>query len=559
MEHDKTTRYYQYLEKLTDEMNDPDHFDRAQFVALLTEISEFFGLSKGVTEFYENVMMEQRGIGEVLIDYDNGHGDVCIVDRRFITKTQAVIRGRLYIAAETPMLPDEDIRRGDLIMRCVLGLVSRNRLIDTVETLMFHDQSGFPNLRAFARFMSHECMNGGISGRTAVHFNLRHFGMINHDIGRAQGDIVMHNYFDLLDETIGETGIICRVGGDNFVMVCENQYVEQVLEILSGYPVPFGNEQRVDVSGYVGVYVLPDGFIWTQIGDIMDKVTAASQAAKRGNHGNIVYFDQKMHDMKENQVRIQALFPLALEKHEFHAFYQPKVDVYTGRIVGAEALCRWFHDGQIVPPGQFIPVLEQNTDICQLDFYMLETACEHLRKWLNEGRNVVRISVNLSRKHLMNVDLLDRLLSIIDRHLIPHEYIEIELTETTTEVEFNSLKRVVSGLQRVGIFTSVDDFGMGYSSLNLIRELPWNVLKIDRCFVPPDDETDTSTTSLMYKHVIAMTQDMGLECITEGVETRRQVDVLRKNHCGIAQGFFFDKPLPVEEFEKRLDQQFYPI
>ena len=212
-----------------------------------------------------------------------------------------------------------------------------------------------------------------------------------------------------------------------------------------------------------------------------------------------------------------------------------------------------------MPPGQFIPVLEQNTDICQLDFYMLETACEHLRKWLNEGRNVVRISVNLSRKHLMNVDLLDRLLSIIDRHLIPHEYIEIELTETTTEVEFNSLKRVVSGLQKVGIFTSVDDFGMGYSSLNLIRELPWNVLKIDRCFVPPDDETDTSTTSLMYKHVIAMTQDMGLECITEGVETRRQVDVLRKNHCGIAQGFFFDKPLPVEEFEKRLDQQFYPI
>ncbi|MBR5116851.1 MAG: EAL domain-containing protein, partial [Lachnospiraceae bacterium] len=130
-------------------------------------------------------------------------------------------------------------------------------------------------------------------------------------------------------------------------------------------------------------------------------------------------------------------------------------------------------------------------------------------------------------------------------------------TETTTDVGFRDLKRIVSGLQQEWICTSVDDFGMGYSSLNLIREVPWNVLKIDRCFLPSDEDEENSPTSLMYKHVVAMARDLGLECVTEGVETAKQVEILKKNHCQVAQGFFYDRPLPVEEFEKRLERPYY--
>ena len=160
---------------------------------------------------------------------------------------------------------------------------------------------------------------------------------------------------------------------------------------------------------------------------------------------------------------------------------------------------------------------------------------------------------------MLNDNLLERIIGIIERYNVPHKYIEIELTETTTDVEFRDLQRVVSGLQQQHIYTSVDDFGMGYSSLNLIRVIPWNVLKVDRSFLPLDNEENSSIRSIMFRHVVAMTKEMGLECIVEGVETRAQLNILKENHCEQAQGFLFDKPLPLAEFEKRLDMKSYSI
>ena len=242
-------------------------------------------------------------------------------------------------------------------------------------------------------------------------------------------------------------------------------------------------------------------------------------------------------------------------------YYQPKVDLQNDfRMAGGEALCRWIKNGEFYSsPGEFIPIFERGYDICTLDFYMLEHVCQDIRRWLDEGKKVVRISVNLSRKHMMDADLLEHIISIIDRYQIPHEFIEIELTETTTDVEFSNLKKVVSSLQQKGIYTSVDDFGMGYSSLNLIRDIPWNVLKVDKSFLPIDDENSESTRGVMFKYVVAMAKDLGLECVAEGVETNQQVKVLRDNNCVFAQGFLFDKPLPLDEFEERIDKRFYNI
>jgi EAL domain-containing protein (putative c-di-GMP-specific phosphodiesterase class I) len=160
---------------------------------------------------------------------------------------------------------------------------------------------------------------------------------------------------------------------------------------------------------------------------------------------------------------------------------------------------------------------------------------------------------------MTNPELLETIIGIIDKYRIPHEYIEIELTETTTDVEFRDLRRVVEGLQQQKICTSVDDFGMGYSSLNLIRVVPWNVLKVDKIFLPLDGESTESTRSVMFKYVVAMAKELGLECIVEGVETPAQLELLRSNNCELAQGYLFDKPLPLDEFEKRLDAKKYPI
>lgn len=157
---------------------------------------------------------------------------------------------------------------------------------------------------------------------------------------------------------------------------------------------------------------------------------------------------------------------------------------------------------------------------------------------------------------MIDIDLTDHILSIINKYNIPHDLIEIELTETASDVMFSDLRRIVSGLQRENVKTAVDDFGVGYSSLNLIRDIPWDVLKIDKSFVP-QTEDDGNVSNVMFRHLISLAQDMGLECVVEGVETDEQLRILKKNNCQIAQGFLFDHPLPVEEFEDRLINKTY--
>ena len=284
----------------------------------------------------------------------------------------------------------------------------------------------------------------------------------------------------------------------------------------------------------------------------------AGNVAKRKVESSIVIYDDRMKAEKDRVKRVQTDFRTALENEEYVVYYQPKVDLETRKLKGAEALCRWIKDGKVIPPIEFIPILEMNMDICDLDFYMLDHVCKDIRRWLDEKREVVRVSVNFSRKHLVDVDLLDHIIDIIDKNKVPHEYIEIELTETTTDVMFRDLKRVVCGLQEQGVWTAVDDFGVGFSSLNLIRDIPWNVLKVDKTFVPKNNEDRNNMMNLMFRHVISLAQDIGLECVIEGVESIDQLEVLKENNCNIVQGYFFDRPLPLEEFEQRIDRIYYP-
>ena len=185
---------------------------------------------------------------------------------------------------------------------------------------------------------------------------------------------------------------------------------------------------------------------------------------------------------------------------------------------------------------------------------MLDHVCRDIRRWLDAGLPVVRISVNLSRKHMVNRNLLADLVAIIDRNRVPHQFIEFEFTETTTDVEFSDLRRIVGGLQQEGFCTAVDDYGMGYSSLNLIKTIPWDVVKIDRS-VLPEGKGDYGKHGSLFKHVVAMGKELGLECLAEGVETESQLQLLKEAGCDIVQGFLFFRPLPVDEFEKKLAAQ----
>jgi len=546
------------LASLTQIVNQPPQIPEIQ--KLLSEISSMYRLSKGVTHFYRNPGEEERGQGETMVSYDLKLPSHPVHTVRFVTRLMSITTMTVYQADDEPPLDDDELSKVDLTMRTTLAFISRNRLQVIAEQLAFFDDMGFSNIRSFFGYINWHSKPGDLNGMAAINYNIRRFSLINEEFGRDVGDTVLLNHYNMVAGMVGKDGIVSRLGGDTFVCICKKEILPAVLDFLTRAEVGFNSRgDNAVVSCYVGAFIIPDGFIAYSPNDIMVKIMSAFQLAKQGSSGNIVYYYDAMVTDREHVKRVQQQFPDALAKGEFHVFYQPKVNTVTGEICGGEALCRWFRHGKIVPPGDFIPILEETSDICRLDFFVLDTVCRNIRRWLDEGRKVVRISVNLSRRHMVNERLLETILEIIERNDVPHKYIEIELTETTTDVEFKDLQRVVCGLQEANICTSVDDFGMGYSSLNLIRVIPWNVLKVDRSFLPLDDEDSTSIRSIMFRHVVAMTKEMGLECIVEGVETEAQLRVLRDNNCEQAQGFLFDKPLPIEEFEKRLDMKKYDI
>ncbi|MBR5421910.1 MAG: EAL domain-containing protein [Lachnospiraceae bacterium] len=555
----KREAYYSLLERMCDCMSSVKDYSRENLVAILAEICELFHLAKGVTEFYTSPSEEAAGKGEILVDYDNGRGEVIAQQIRYVSDSMAVIKGTVYMAAEDMPLSDEDAARVDLILRNLLSFVSRKRLQKTVERFGFYDEEYYPNRRYFFRHLEKLKARGELRGHTAICLNLKHFTAVNNEIGRARADAVMKNYTELLEMAAGTDNVVCRLGGDNFLMTCNSGLIGSVVDILSGIHVRYGKEdnEKIFISASAGVFVIPEGFTMMHPGMVMERCYTALLMAKRGDSDPILFYNEELMQKKDHSVQVQLHFVKALENEDIKVYYQPKVDVLSGKIVGAEALCRWQRGGGIVPPMEFIPILEQSRDICKLDFYVLDHVCADIRRWLDEGKPVVRVSVNLSRKHLTDSNLLTHILKIIDKHEVPHKYIEVELTETTTDVAFRDLTRVVTGLNCEGVYTSVDDFGVGYSSLNLIREIPWNVLKIDRCFLPLDDEPESSVTSVMFKHVVSMAKAIGLECVTEGVETERQVEILKQNDCHIAQGYYFDKPLPKEEFEARMGRSYY--
>jgi EAL domain-containing protein (putative c-di-GMP-specific phosphodiesterase class I) len=558
---DRTIQFYKLYEQLASATANINKAPDVKLIeSLLNQIAALFRLSKGITRFYRNPAEEKSGGGETMISYDTGVEGVPVHSVRFVTRLMSISTMTVYMSPEETPLSEEELRYVDLTMRTALAYVSRNRLQDIAESLAFFDDSGYRNTRSFYYYIEWKNHPGGFDNKVALNYNLRHFSLVNEEIGRENGDRVMKNHYNQVEKLIGNNGIVARLGGDNFVCICDSCDFPELLSFLSEGLVSYDDSGDIlKIRTSIGVFVIPDNFTTTTPIDIMGRIIAAERIAQSGKHGHLIYYDGNLSAQKDKSMRIQQRFQEAITNEEFHVYYQPKVNTANGEISGAEALCRWIRDGEVISPADFIPVLEETNDICKLDFYMLDKVCQDIRKWLDQGRRVVRVSVNLSRKHIMDSRLLDNIIGIIDRNNVPHEYIEIELTETNTDVGFRDLKLVVSGLQSAHIYTSVDDFGMGYSSLNLLRVIPWNVLKVDRSFLPLDDEDADSIRSIMFKHVVTMAKELGLECIVEGVETPAQLCTLRENNCDLAQGYLFDKPLPVDEFVTRLDKRLYEL
>lgn len=547
-------RFYELYEQLLTEMVNFDDLDPLKISELLTKISYMFRLSKGDLRVYKNPQEEREGKGEVFIPFDTHEKSHEILSFRVVTSVLTSATIKVFMADDAEPLSSEELEKVELVMKTTLSFVSRNRFKDVVYELAYHDEFGYPNLRFWNKSMIDVLHSPVFGSKAFIRYNLRHFVLINKEFGRRAGDRALKLHFTGLKNIIGEGGFLGRLGGDNFIGYCDKTVLPAVIEYLTNTRVRIDDNNSVTIKSSAGVFEVGSGFRPDDPGDLMEKLTMSFVFAQNGGKEHIVFFDESLLQGREKQMRVQQMFMDALADEEFVPYYQPKVDVKTGRIVGGEALCRWIHDGKVIPPMEFIPALEQTNDICKLDLYMLEHVCQNQRAWLDGGENrmLVPMSINFSRKHIMNLDLPDTIVSIMDKYQIPHYAIEVELTETTSDVEFSDLRRIVSSLRDKGICVSIDDFGMGFSSLNILKGIPWTTVKIDKGFLPEEGDAEDSEKNIMFKSVVSMSKALGFNCVAEGVETEYQVELMRRNGCDIAQGYYYDKPLPKLEFESRL-------
>ena len=274
------------------------------------------------------------------------------------------------------------------------------------------------------------------------------------------------------------------------------------------------------------------------------RVEQASVACSLGKHQlkrSVVYYDNDLAAMMKRAREITAMFRPAVASHEFTPFFQPKVNMLTGELVGLEALCRWKHDGSYIYPDRFIPVLDRQGLIHDLDMTILDETCAAIRRWLDMGLTPPRVSFNISRKNLFVPDIEHKILDIIQKHGISTDALEIEITETAKEDEIDRLKGFLAILKQNGLQIAIDDFGTGYSSLSLIHSISADVIKIDKSFVSALRLDNKS--GILVETIIQIAERLEMDVIAEGVETADEGRALINMGCCNAQGYYYSRPV----------------
>ena len=378
----------------------------------------------------------------------------------------------------------------------------------------------------------------------AVCFDVNHFHILNERFGTAKVAEILQSIADCLASVFSSSdGVLCRMGEDTFLCYCHHRddYPKILEKISSGC----GIKMRA------GIYASCDKNL-----DIQSRFVRAKIAADKISNAYSVFtstFDETL--LKEELFAEQLLeeFPKALEEKQFRVFFQPKYDIRGDKPVlsSAEALVRWFHPTLgMISPGKFIPLFEGNGLIAQLDEYVWRRTAERIADWKERLGISVPVSVNLSRAEMYDSALVDTFEKITGDTGITPKDIYLEITESAYVSDSNQIVNRVSQLRDHGFFIEMDDFGSGYSSLNMISELPIDALKLDMLFIRNafDKQNDTRMISI----VIDIAEYLGVPVIAEGVETEEQYLALKKLGCAIIQGYYFSKPLPADEFEKLL-------
>lgn len=392
-------------------------------------------------------------------------------------------------------------------------------------------------------------MKDTATGHALISLDVDRFKAVNDMFGYEGGNEVIRKLSDIIKRNIGKNDFFARSSGDLFYIFAEFSDKEELSDLANGIMSDVEYQiTEVKLNLAIGIYIVDDPHLRSRVA--ADRADMARESVKNSKESRFGIFDSSMLEKIRREKKIEDIMEDSLALGEFLVYLQPKVSLgLSNDVVGAEALVRWRHDGKLIPPGDFIPLFERNGFVTKIDYYMFEEVCKLQKKYVSLGYKPKIVSVNMSRLHIHKPGFVAELASMCDKYSIDTKYIEIEITESAAYEDMAVLNEIFREIKSYGFHVSIDDFGTGYSSLNMLKDLPVDVIKIDRSFLT-EDADETENASLIIACVVSLAAGLGISTICEGIETVEQANLLTKLGCDMAQGFYFAKPMPVENYEE---------
>ena len=443
---------------------------------------------------------------------------------------------------------------GSIILLLCINLFNISRSKRRIQDLLYRDElTGLDNINRFYVRAEELLATGKYA---VVYCDIDRFKLINDTFGFEEGDEVLRAFGSILQKSMEDRECCARLSADNFVMLrhykqwetlaADLMHIQAVLNKWRGERgiIPY------EIAVSFGVYQADAGET-NDMKQMLDFANYAMRSAKTAAGGSCFLYDEQMRNKALFEQGLEGRLASAMEQGEFEAYYQPKVDMDTGRIVGCEALVRWNHPEQgLLMPGSFIPFFEKKGLIVRVDLHMFEQVCRTVRRWLDEGRPAVTVSCNFSQMHFGHDGFAGQVSEIADRFQVPHHLLEVEITESAIADAPESVSSALTELKMRGFQIAIDDFGSGYSSLGQLQRLRADVLKLDRSFVCAGLQGPRE--QIVIENLVNMASELGMEVVCEGVETQVQVKVLQDIGCHIAQGYYYYRPMQTAAFEQLL-------
>ncbi len=506
--------------------------DETEYVVLKEE--DFVG---------ENVNRAKSMVSFRIRDEEEDIGYCVLVDRRETRDWQQ----------EMPTL----LKLGDFVVKRYFMQLKKQRQEEEAEYKSKYDRlTGMMNLTYFTAACEQYVSNHPDQQFALLYTDFTNFKFFNEVYGYNIGNKMLKEYAEFLKRN--PALFRCRITADSFVTLYELDDIEE----LKRFFYQRGNEFCEAAHrhypkcklGLAGGLTILDRSL-DSISLNIDNANTARKNVKKDATVQLELYTAEFREEQQKQMEIVSHMEEALENHEFKVFLQPKMNMFTDKVIGAEALVRWFkQDGSMVSPGEFIPIFEENGFVTHLDFEMMRQVLEMQEKRLKEGKPIVNISVNFSRKHQEDQAYLERLDELMAQYEVPAKSLEIEITESVFMQDLAPLIDSICQLKKRGFSVSIDDFGAGYSSLNVLSRVKADIVKLDRQFLLDVEMEKDNFTSEFLQLLINMIKKLGFSVLAEGVETAEQVALLKKAGCRFAQGFYYARPMPIEEFLDFLDR-----